>query len=70
MSIGRQITVDDLSESPCPRGDVCGGKLVCKCSRRTDNDRYMQRFYYCNECGCRPDDNKRTVPIEQSRRRR
>lgn len=65
MSVGRMIQVDDLSGQPCPR-ECCDGRLKVKNSLKTEDGRFMQRFYGCNKCGCRPAENKRTVPIEKS----
>jgi hypothetical protein len=63
------IIVDDLAGQPCPRV-ACEGILVVKDSKQTDDGRHMKRFYGCNLCGCRPEDNKRVVPIEKSAARR
>jgi hypothetical protein len=66
---GRVIQVDDLAGQPCPRS-ACQGMLICKNSKQTTDGRYMRRFYACNSCGCRPEDNKRVIPIERSASRR
>ena len=66
---GREITIDDLSGQPCPRIG-CTGNLTVYTSRQTSDGRNMQRFYSCNLCGCRPEKNKRVVPIEKSGARR
>lgn len=69
MSAGRVIIVDDLKGQPCPR-EACEGTLVVKNSVQTEDGRFMKRLYGCDTCGCRPTDNKRVVPIENSGARR
>ncbi len=61
-------TDDILVGKPCPR-DVCAGTLKCVNSVPTNDGKYMQRYYACNECGCRPADNKRVIPIQYAGRR-
>lgn len=56
----RCIIVDDLKDSPCPRPN-CSGLLICKNSRPAGRNS-VRRLYYCNKCGCAPDDNKRVSP--------
>lgn len=65
MSIG----LENLLGKPCPRGEVCGGTLKSLNSIPTPDGRSIVRYYGCNACGCRPEDNKRVIPIEYSSRR-
>lgn len=61
-------TAEILVGAPCPR-DSCDGTLKCVNSVPTGDGRYMQRYYACNVCGCRPEDNKRIIPIQYAGRR-
>lgn len=63
-------TADDvLVGKPCPR-ETCDGTLKAVNSVPTIDGRYMVRYYGCNVCGCRPEDNKRLIPIQYSQQRR
>lgn len=61
-------TADILVGTPCPRSN-CDGTLKCVKSVPTSDGKYMQRYYGCNKCGCRPEDNKRIIPMQYSGRR-
>lgn len=61
-------TEDMLVGKSCPR-ENCEGTLKCVNSEPTGDGKYMIRRYACNKCGCRPEDNKRTIPIQYSGRR-
>lgn len=59
---------DALLGKPCPR-KFCKGTLKVLNSKPTDDGKFMQRFYGCNVCGCRPADNKRLIPVQYSQRK-
>lgn len=67
MSIDKEIQIDDLKGQPCPR-EACNGRLKVLNTKPGRNGDRLYRFYGCNTCGCRPEDNKRPVPIEKSLR--
>jgi len=67
MSLDQADT--QLKGAPCVRIG-CDGTLKVVNSVPTNDGRFMQQYYGCNLCGCRPADNKRVIRMENSWSRR